>query len=394
MSLSLLDPAFLALLLAVGLLRRWVPAGGQGHFGLLASAGLIGLASPATLAVIAGLALGYLYPTALAIRRLRWSRQQPLRARWLLLAAVLGLVAIMVVFKLDRHFTLPWFGEGRVHAVLGSLIGFSYFLFKAINYLYMHYLLDLPDRGPATLLHFALFPSTITSGPIQKYQEFRAQAAAPLPLDRALLLASGYRVTRGLFRKLCLAYALDGAVAAILARGELNAPWSALLVACLYLYFYFDFAGYSDLAIGFGGLLGFKVPENFKEPFRATSITEFWRNWHVSLGDWFRDHVFIPLGGMRLGGVRAAALAFAIMFLCGLWHGLTLPFLAWGLWHGSNIFVEGILGVRPVPRGARGGVGYWARVASTNARTAFGAVFFLPSLDATRQVLLGFVTWS
>src|SRR6185503_1629431 len=131
----------------------------------------------------------------------------------------------------------------------------------------------------------------------------------------------------------------------LLALGNIAAWQSIVLIISLYLFFYFDFAGYSDIAIGFGLLLGVRVPENFKLPFTSTSLTEFWRNYHITLVDWMRDHVFIPLGGMRAGRLKAGLLAATIMVLSGLWHGLTAPFLLWGLWHGGNMFVESMLGM-------------------------------------------------
>ena len=137
--------------------------------------------------------------------------------------------------------------------------------------------------------------------------------------------------------------------------------------------------------------MGIRVPENFRRPFLATSVSEFWRNWHITLVDWFRDHVFIPLGGMQSNRKQAAALAFLIMTLCGVWHGLTLPFLAWGVWHGLMLASEALLGVRPVPPARRHGVKYWSRVLWTNARVAIAAVFFLPDADNIVRVLSGFV---
>jgi alginate O-acetyltransferase complex protein AlgI len=166
-----------------------------------------------------------------------------------------------------------------------------------------------------------------------------------------------------------------------------------MTVILLYTYFFFDFAGYTHIAIGYGLLLGVKVPENFRQPFLATSVTEFWRNWHISLADWFRDHIFIPAGGMRLGGFRAAALAGGILILCGLWHGLTIPFLMWGIWHGSMIFLEGVTGMKPLPPAQRRGVRYLWRILFTNSRVALASLFFLP-WKQTVEILEGFLRWA
>ena len=108
------------------------------------------------------------------------------------------------------------------------------------------------------------------------------------------------------------------------------------------------------------------MPENFRKPFLATTVSEFWRNWHITLVDWFRDHVFIPLGGMQTSRTRAATLALLIMVFCGLWHGLTLALLAWGTWHGLLLFSEALSGAIPVPPPLRHGIHYWSRVLWTN----------------------------
>jgi alginate O-acetyltransferase complex protein AlgI len=274
-----------------------------------------------------------------------------------------------------------------------ALVGFSYFIFRAISFLHIQAILKKTESNPLAVLWYTLFPPTLTSGPIQKYQDFRQQLSTPVPLTRSSVLEATYRITRGYFRKVVLAFLLNQGITKVLGLEQLNLLTSVLLVALLYFYFYFDFAGYSDIAIGFGLLIGIRVPENFRKPFLATNVSEFWRNWHITLVDWFRDHVFIPLGGMQTTRVRAAAIAFLIMVLCGLWHGLTLALLAWGVWHGLLLVSEAIAGSRPVPPSQRHGPNYWARVLWTNARVALGCIFFLPASDSMLKVLSGFAHW-
>jgi len=103
---------------------------------------------------------------------------------------------------------------------------------------------------------------------------------------------------------------------------------------------YFDFSGYSDMAIGLGRMFGFRFPENFRWPYVATSVTSFWRRWHISLSTWFRDYLYIPLGGNRAGPARRYGNLVAVFFLCGLWHGASWNFVIWGLWHGSFLVIE------------------------------------------------------
>jgi len=392
LSASLLDLNFVLLLCIVGMLRALWPRSHYALFVALSSALVVGLASLPTLLAISGITLLYLYPVHRVMHAVRLSKRLNRFSRFLLPLSVCGLVAVLVVFKLYKHFTIPWFGGPRIQANVLALVGFSYFLFRAIGFLHIQSILKMDERTPWTLLGFSLFPPTLTSGPIQKFQDFQQQVSDPEPLSRALILSAAYRITRGYFRKLVLAALLNTWAEKLLGIHHPSIYVSVLSISVLYLFFYFDFAGYSDIAIGFGLLLGIRVPENFRKPFLATTVSEFWRNWHITLADWFRDQVFIPFGGMRASRVWAASLAFLIMFLCGLWHGLTLSFLLWGCWHGLVLFTEALSGAKPVPPPARQGPEYWLRVLWTNARVAFGAVFFLP-FDSTLRLLGGFTRW-
>jgi alginate O-acetyltransferase complex protein AlgI len=393
MELSLLDLKFVLVLSAVALGRRFCPRRYDPAFGLAASAALVGIASLRTLAVISCLTLFYLYPVLILYRRVRCMEPRPRFYRWLLPASIAGLVILLVFFKTYRYFTVPFLaGIGPADRVL-AIVGFSYFILRAIAFLHIQSILDIEERTPWSLLYFMLFPPTITSGPIQKYQDFREQVKSSLPLTRPLLYESVYRITRGFFRKAVLAYVLDTFVRNLLGLPALSAYSSVALIGCLYLYFYYDFAGYSDIAIGFGALMGIRVPENFRKPLTATSVTEFWRHWHITLVDWFRDNVYLPLGGMRSGRTRAAVLGFIIMALCGLWHGFTAAFIAWGCWHGLLLASEAMSGSKPMLPSQRHGARYWSKVAWTNARVAVGAVFFLPDPNSIATVFHGFTRW-
>jgi len=389
-NLSFLDFRFLLLLVAVGLGRKLLPLRWHLPFGALASIGLVGLFSPSTLIVILAVSFGYLVPARRLIRRAKTRSATAAKHVTIVMAA--GLLVMMILFKAHLHFNLPFLQNSLIGPTILSLVGFSYFLFRAANYLYMNYLVDLDEESPLVMPYYLLFPPTLTSGPVHKYVDFRRQATAIEPLDAPVFVEGVYRITRGFFRKVVLAYCLDSCAKELLAFDNWWIGTSVLLVVVLYLFFYFDFAGYSDIAIGFGALLGIRVPENFRRPFLATSVTEFWRHWHITLADWLRDHVFIPLGGMRATRRKGACLGMLIMVLCGLWHGLTLSFVLWGVWHGSMLFAEGVLGSKPLPPARRQGIKYWTRVGWTNARMAFGALFFLPSIGTIGQVLEGFFT--
>ena len=114
-------------------------------------------------------------------------------------------------------------------------------------------------------------------------------------------------------------------------------------VAAYTLQIYFDFSGYSDMAIGLGKMMGFTFPENFNQPYRARSVTEFWRRWHMTLSTWFRDYLYIPLGGNRKGSARTYFNLFLVFILCGLWHGAAYTFIAWGLFHGLLLTIERVM---------------------------------------------------
>ena len=392
MSDSLLDVKFVLLLAVVPLARKYCPLKYYAEFGALTSAVLVGIGSLPTLISIAIITFLFLYPVHLLSNRLRRSGLSPRRAKILFAASVVILVFLFAIFKVYHSFHPAFLGGAWAQSQILALVGFSYFVFRAINFLHIQWILKFEEHSPWGLFYFLLFPPTLTSGPIQKYQDFRQQLAAPQALTRSLVWEATYRITRGFFRKLVLAFLLDTVVQKLMAVPSPNAYLSIVTIVLVYLYFYFDFAGYSDVAIGFGLLLGIRVPENFKNPFRATSVTEFWRNWHITLVDWFRDNVYIPLGGMKSGRLKAAFLAFVIMVLCGFFHGLTLSFLAWGCWHGTLLLVEALTGSGPMRPSMRHGPRYWARVVRTNAFVALASVFFLPASQST-FLLGGFTKW-
>lgn len=389
MSPSLLDYRFLVLLAALVLARRLVPARLATLLGAGGSVLLVGLASLPSLIAIGSITILGLYPLHVAMNRMR--ARHPRARRAVFFAGIGGLVAFMIGFKVYQSLTLPFMGNGLLDQRLQQLIGFSYFLFRAINFLYIQYLVDVRLTSPLPLLYYTLFPPTLTSGPIHKFLDFNQQLARPWTPRRDDYYEGLYRITRGFFRKICLAYLLNKAVTHLLAGGDPDPLRSLGVTASLYLYFYFDFAGYSDIAIGFGRMMGIRVPENFKDPLRASTLTEFWRNWHITLVEFLRDHVFIPMGGMRSGRLYSSILALLVMVLCGLWHGLTMPFVYWGLWHGSLLMIEALAGTAPTPRNKRGTFNYWCKVGWTNARVAMGALLFLPDPANITFVLRGFL---
>ncbi|MBQ1589831.1 MAG: MBOAT family protein [Oscillospiraceae bacterium] len=268
-----------------------------------------------------------------------------LRIRKAVLAVTLCLnVAVLALFKY-----LGFFG-----GVIGDLtglslrlpalalpIGVSFFTFQG-----MSYAIDVyrdPDSGTTDffelLLYISFFPQLI-AGPIVQYHDVAPQLRRRAADVRQM--AEGFRrFIVGLSKKLLLADVLGTAVDALYARTDLLDARTALLVGIAYcLQIYFDFSGYSDMAIGMGRMFGFRFPENFDHPYTGSSIREFWRRWHISLSMWFRNYVYIPLGGSRRGLARTCFNTFVVFLLTGLWHGAMWTFVLWGLWNGFWLILE------------------------------------------------------
>ncbi len=228
-------------------------------------------------------------------------------------------------------------------------IGISFFTFQAISYIVDVHRGEVPaQRRPVHLaLYIALFPQLI-AGPIVRYSHIAAQLASRrVDLDG---FAQGVqRFVLGLGKKVLLANTFAAPADAIFAleASDLSPGVAWLGVLCYTLQIYFDFSGYSDMAIGLGRMFGFHFLENFNYPYIARSIREFWRRWHLSLSTWFRDYLYIPLGGSRGGPVRTYGNLVTVFFLCGLWHGASWTFAVWGLYHGLFLVLERLgLGAR------------------------------------------------
>ena len=233
-------------------------------------------------------------------------------------------------------------------------LGLSFFIFQAVSYL-----MDVsrgqtaPQRNPVALtLYLALFPKLV-AGPIVRYGDIAAELVQRT-LSRADFASGARRFIIGLGKKVLLANTLAlpvdqifGAPALGLAGvplAQLTTPLAWLASLCYTLQIYFDFSGYSDMAIGLGRMLGFHFPENFNFPCVAGSITEFWRRWHISLSTWFRDYVFLPLEMATRHQLppawRTPLNLLLTMLLCGLWHGASWGFVLWGLYHGLFLALE------------------------------------------------------
>ncbi len=221
-------------------------------------------------------------------------------------------------------------------------VGISFFTFQSISYLIDIYRKEAEvQRNIVNLgLYIALFPQLI-AGPIVRYHDIAKQL-----ISRTFTLNGfGIGVERfviGLAKKVLLAntFALIADNIFALSTEELSTPAAWLGIICYSLQIYYDFSGYSDMAIGLGKMFGFDFLENFNFPYIARSIQDFWRRWHISLSNWFRDYLYIPLGGNRVSSSRLYLNLFIVFFLTGFWHGASWNFIFWGLVHGFFIVLE------------------------------------------------------
>lgn len=230
------------------------------------------------------------------------------------------------------------FSTGHIHLP----IGISFFTFHGLSYvLDVHRGKEAADRNLMRVaLYISLFPQLV-AGPIVRYIDIARQ----LRFRQTTLpgFASGVeRFIVGLGKKVLLAntFAVAADQAFTLQPGQLGTANAWVGIAAYTLQIYFDFSGYSDMAIGLARMFGFDFRENFDHPYISRSVTEFWRRWHISLSTWFRDYLYIPLGGNRAGPWRTYANLAIVFFLCGLWHGASWNFVIWGMLHGAFLIGE------------------------------------------------------
>ena len=283
-------------------------------------------------------------------------RFRPTRAGRAALGLGVGLNLVLLGFFKYAGFLVDNLNQvlalvGLPGVVLGPVhlpIGISFFTFQAISYLMdLHRGTVRAQRNLLDLgLYIALFPQLI-AGPIVRYRDVaREIEQRTVSLDD---FASGVqRFIIGLGKKVLIANVMGRAADTIFATPAETLPATLAWIGAIafMLQIYFDFSGYSDMAIGLGRMFGFHFLENFNYPYIARSIREFWRRWHISLSTWFRDYLYIPLGGNRHGAVRTGANLLLVFLLCGLWHGASWTFLIWGVYHGFFLVLERVPAVR------------------------------------------------
>jgi D-alanyl-lipoteichoic acid acyltransferase DltB (MBOAT superfamily) len=274
----------------------------------------------------------------------------------LLISAFVIIILLFVVLKVPLLSTtfsglLRSFNHQSTSLALAQdlrWLGFSYIAFRLLHTIRDRISGRLPVVSLSEYMIFIIFFPALTAGPIDRIERFVGDLRRPLALTVDDIGESGRRLLVGLFKKF--------AVADLLAMISLNATnaiqvrsagWAWVLLYAFSLQIYFDFSGYTDIAIGMGRLLGIRLPENFNAPYIKSNLTQFWNNWHMTLTQWFRAYFFNPVTRALRSGKKSLPIPIIILFtqlatmvLIGLWHGATLNFVVWGLWHGLGLFAH------------------------------------------------------
>jgi alginate O-acetyltransferase complex protein AlgI len=274
------------------------------------------------------------FVAALAIERRRGTPA----GRWWLAGGILLNLAALLWFKYANFIAA---NLGVTLARVPQPLGISFFTFVAIAYLVEVHRGAAAVRSPLQSLLHLLFFSRVVAGPIVRPRDVDGQLAQRT-VTREQFATAIRRFILGLGKKVLIANTVAGVADQIFAipTGELTASLAWTGVVCYTAQIYFDFAGYSEMAIGLGGMFGFRIPENFNYPYIATSVRDFWRRWHMTLSGWLRDYLYIPLGGSRCAPWRAYFNLVVVFALCGLWHGASWSFIVWGLFQGLFLVLE------------------------------------------------------
>ena len=276
--------------------------------------------------------------------------------RWILAATIIVVLALLVVLKTDG---LALAAAAAMRRLTGQdpglaspldirWLGFSYIAFRLVHALRDRMTGRLPDCPLRDFLTYVVFYPAVTSGPIDKVDRFLKDLHTGPSRPGDLLLPGGERVLLGIFKKFVLADGLAVlALNAVVASPKAAAGWMWLFLYAYALRIYFDFSGYTDIALGLGRWAGIALPENFNRPYTQPNLTAFWNSWHITLAQWFRSYFFNPLTRALRSSPRRIPMWLIIltgqlstMALIGLWHGVSWNFLIWGLWHGAGVFVH------------------------------------------------------
>lgn len=340
------SPFFLFLFLPITLIIYWLmPYKVKNYILLIASLFFYSWGEPRfTLVVVASVLIDYFIA-----KKLPGSAEKS-KKRWLA-ASIFINVGILLYVKYANFFVenlqelYALFGwKPFVWAKVALPVGISFITFQKISYMVDVYRETTAPQRKFTdlLLYILMFPQLI-AGPIVRYKDIAVQLTDRQQDDTYARQANGFsRFMVGLAKKVLIANVLAEQVDAIFAVSpdffSTGTAWMGILAYTFQIYF--DFSGYSDMALGLGQMMGFKFPENFNFPYISQSITEFWRRWHITLGAWMKDYLYIPLGGNRVPIPRMYLNLAIVFFVSGFWHGAAWTFIFWGLFHGFFLILD------------------------------------------------------
>ena len=275
------------------------------------------------------------------------------RPRAWLAGTLLGCLALLAFFKYNQFFPAlagALAGWGLPASPSGALLmplGISYYTFTAVSYLVDVYRKKIPVEGNFLyLLAYTSLFATVTAGPICRAGDILPQLRAPARFEEGRVVNGLQVMLVGYFKKIAVADMLFRFVNTVYSDlSAYSGPVLTLAALGYGVYLYADFSGYSDIARGSALILGLRLPENFRVPYSAAGLGEFWDRWHISLSTWLKDYVYIPLGGSRRGAVRRVLDLLAGFLVSGLWHGVGLGFVVWGLLHGVGRVLEVVTGL-------------------------------------------------
>lgn len=297
---------------------------------------------------------------------------------WLLCA---GCILPLVYSRFSERLQLPMYGI--------ALIGMAYNMLKAIDVLYYEYFTGEKAQFEV-YCNYMLFIPVLTAGPVFRYRDFQLTWTRPAVLTLDRFTESVKRIIRGLFSKVVLS-ALGVNVLSMLTADTIVWYESILIPLVSMLILFFDMDGYASIAIGMGRLMGIQVPENFKKPFQCASYTQLWRNWHVTVSDWIREHVYIFFRKTKLTKWQGAVISMVVMLVMGLWHGFELPYLVEGLVFGTFLAIEAIFGLGTVNKRKVSAWYYRLRCCIVIYFFSLVCMIYTLSSDQIRQVFRGFL---
>src|SRR6266498_523660 len=266
----------------------------------------------------------------------------------------IGLILLFILIKVPSVLSILYAavsafrGKEANGSIILSWLGFSYVSFRLLHTIFDRRSGRLPSVPLADYVNYAIFFPSFVAGPIDRLEHFTSDLHDPMPLSREDWVEVGKRFFVGMLKKFVIADALAWIALNYKFAQLVSTPgWMWILLYCYSFRIYFDFSGYTDIAIGLGRLLGVRLPENFASPYLKQNLTQFWNSWHISLTQWFRNYFFNPLTRAMRSNKQTIPSYLVIlvaqistMVLIGLWHGVTVGFILWGLWHGAGLFIQ------------------------------------------------------